>query len=168
MCTLRDNIIFVPRTPIALETPETPVPAPEERLAAALKKIREYRVTVSNGYDFSLPESHYIDFAEPDSSMHFFAVLGCIADFLKVPEYREWNLLNLKQYYDPRKAQVNSGAVTITIEQLRAAVKTRIESLGLSEVLVWEHMAALHTVEEDLAFHKLSFAERMRRFQVGE
>ena len=78
----------------------------------------------------------------------------------------EWEVENSETaYYDALKGVWNHSRKYLTIEMFKKAVDSRIAELNLAKHLVFEFMATPHTIEEDLAWSRKSFAEKMKTFQ---
>ncbi len=93
-------------------------------------------------YGFEYPDSHYTDYAGPETSNWDAGVLVCIAEILEAPILGRSRFVWSTDHYDVRTGQFNlTDTAPVAIEELKAAIDGRIAELGLSKVRIWEWFA---------------------------
>jgi hypothetical protein len=72
------------------------------------------------------------------------------------------------QSFDPNTGVFESASSPLSLVDLIAAFKLQIRELGLSQAMLEEWLATIHSREEDQAFYALDFAGRMDGFKESK
>ncbi len=156
-------------TPIAVdvrvsEAPRTYPGEPAVRLAAAQKRVRDYRSdpSVWPNYD----ENFYRDFCGEHTSESEFEIWRSLGALLHTQPYFQLGGIS----YDRHKAEglffVEGQRFRVPLHILKANVEKRIVELGVKDYLIFEYMAEEHTVAEDRGFYAQSFEDRIAQFKA--
>ena len=142
----------------------------EERI----KRARERGIELSKRnnsiftFGFNHDRDYWTDFAGTRTSEFDAKLLLSQLSLLQEPRFMNWKetrWVNSDGYYDRRKSCWVSDKSLVPLAHMRAAIDARIRELGLDPILVAEHYASPHSIEEHREFLNLSFEEQMQRFR---
>jgi hypothetical protein len=161
------------RVDIPVETPG-PILFDADRIAAAraigIAHSRE-RNAPGAEYGWGYPPSHYQDFGF--GSAWFAHHVWFLATYILEATCEGTRLpLGESHRFDPRTGLFDgirlASGVTFSISDLITVYKLRIKELGLSEPLLEEWSAQIHSREDDRKFYALDFAGRMETFKSAK
>ena len=169
-----------------------PTGTDSERTAVARAKQIERSKRYSRTATFGrIPESGYQNFAGPETSYwdfeHVCYLLYKLADIVAPDSFR-FNAVGRPTYAglwcnrddgkydratatwtcDEQKAKFLGTNTTVSLAELNAALAMRIAELGISRMMLEEYLATPHKAEDEQAFDKMPFAERVNQFKVSQ
>ena len=110
---------------------------------------------------------YWTDFAGSDTSNYDWDFWISVALLIELPLV---DFVNLGGVYDHRKAEWMNGFMRgyparVPIAELKKRVSDRIRELGLSDVRLFEFMAAPHSIAEEVGDRGKTFDEKMSKFR---
>jgi hypothetical protein len=138
-----------------------------ERIASAkarhMARVKENNLPGAQ-YGFGYLPEYFKDGCGVETSTYDFNHLMFILGFLHDPKFEYLSHNHRDGDYNSFTGVWTGGTSSVSIQELKQAVAERIAALGISEVILLEHLAEPHSWQEDQQFYALSFDEKMSRF----
>ena len=152
-----------------------PTGSSADRIAAAREEQIKYSKDHDRAHSFNRhAEWHYRDFSGEQTSVWDFEHTICLLYKLEHPQFiglwcnRDMGTYNHRMavWTEDTPKLPGIGHAVHSLADLKSALDTRIQELGLSRALIEEWFATIHNAEESQNWNRMSFEERMNTFKV--